>query len=127
MTIDTSASLGTISQVLEHPAQYPDVELGVAPMPGPRGNGGVLVGGAALWIVKKSAPEKQAAAWEYVKFLDTAETQATWAAGTGYVPIVESAADSPAVQDAVGDGSRATRWRTTSCSPARATSRPRAR
>ena len=34
--------------------QFPDVELGVAPMPGPSGKGGVLVGGAALYIVEGS-------------------------------------------------------------------------
>ena len=45
MTIDTSAALGTIQQVLAG-GQYPNVELGVAPMPGPKGKGGVLVGGA---------------------------------------------------------------------------------
>jgi len=37
------------------------VDLGVGPMPGPVGKGGVLVGGAALYLSKKSSPEKQAA------------------------------------------------------------------
>ena len=98
MTIETSASLGTISDVLNSGA-YPDVDLGVGPMPGPSGNGGVNTDGAALWIVKESAPAKQAAAWEFAKFLNTAKSQATWAAGTGYVPIVTAAADSPQVQE----------------------------
>jgi sn-glycerol 3-phosphate transport system substrate-binding protein len=49
MSIDTSASLGTITQVLGS-GQYPNVSLGVAPMPGPTGKGGVLVGGAALYM-----------------------------------------------------------------------------
>lgn len=98
MTIETSASLGTITDVLNSGA-YPNIALGVGPMPGPSGNGGVVVDGAGLWIVKKSAPAKQAAAWEFAKFLNTAESQATWAAGTGYVPIVTAAADSPEVQD----------------------------
>jgi sn-glycerol 3-phosphate transport system substrate-binding protein len=97
MTTETSASLGTITTILESGA-YPGVELGVAPMPGPEGNGGVVVDGAALWIVKESAPEKQAAAWEFAKFLNSEQSQATWAAGTGYVPIVTAAADSPEVQ-----------------------------
>jgi sn-glycerol 3-phosphate transport system substrate-binding protein len=88
MTIDSSATLGTISQVI---SQYPDVELGVAPMPGAKGRGGVLVGGAANYIMKKSSPEKQAAAWEFAKFLDQPEQQAQWAADTGYVPISKAA------------------------------------
>lgn len=97
MTIDTSAALGTIDQVLKA-GQFADVELGVAPMPGPVGRGGVLVGGAALYIVNKSSPAKQAASWEFAKFLNTPESQATWAAGTGYVPIRKSAVDLPPVQ-----------------------------
>jgi len=98
MTIDSSASLGTISSVLSSGA-YPNVELGVGPMPGPVGKGGILVGGAALYISNKSDPAKQAAAWDFSKFLNTAESQATWAAGTGYVPVVEAATELPAVKE----------------------------
>ena len=98
MTIDSSATLGTISQVLAS-GQSGGVELGVAPMPGPPGKGGVLVGGGALYIIKRSAPEKQAAAWKYLKFLDDPQTQADFAAGTGYVPIRKSSVTLPAIKD----------------------------
>ena len=98
MAIDTSASLGTVKAVLGSGA-YPNVEIGVSPMPGPSGNGGVLVSGGALFMVNKSAPEKQAAAWQYLKFLDGTEQQAFWAAGTGYVPIRKSAAASKTMTD----------------------------
>jgi sn-glycerol 3-phosphate transport system substrate-binding protein len=98
MAIDTSASLGTITQVLAT-GQYPDVSLGVGPMPSPGGPGGVLVQGGALFMVNKSDPDKQAAAWQFLKFLDTPESQATWAVGTGYLPIVKKAAALPAVKD----------------------------
>jgi sn-glycerol 3-phosphate transport system substrate-binding protein len=97
MTIDTSAALGTITQVLSG-GQYAGVQLGVAPMPGPSGKGGILVGGAALYIVNKSAPEKQEAAWRYAKFLNEPETQATWAADTGYIPIRKAAVNLPQIQ-----------------------------
>jgi sn-glycerol 3-phosphate transport system substrate-binding protein len=98
MTIDSSATLGTITQVLGG-SNAEGVELGVAPMPGPPGGGGVLVGGGALYIVKKSAPEKQAAVWQYLKFLDDPQTQADFAAGTGYVPIRKSSVDLPAIKN----------------------------
>jgi sn-glycerol 3-phosphate transport system substrate-binding protein len=97
MTIDTSAALGTIQQLLSA-GDYPNVELGVAPMPGPKGKGGVLVGGAANYIVKKSSPGKQAAAWQFAKFLNEPESQADWAVGTGYIPIRQAAANLPQVQ-----------------------------
>src|SRR4051794_16500817 len=56
MTIDTSAALGQISIVLGN-GEGGGVQLGVGPMPGPSGTGGVLVGGGALYMSKKSAPE----------------------------------------------------------------------
>jgi len=98
MTIDSSASLGTITQVLGA-GQFPNVTIGVSPMPGPVGKGGILVGGAALFIVKQSAPAKQDAAWQYIKFLVDPESQATWGAGTGYIPIRKSATELPAIQE----------------------------
>jgi len=99
MTIDTAAQLGSILQVLGS-GQFPNVTIGVAPMPGPTGKGGVLVGGAALYIPVKSSPEKQAAAWEWIKFLNEPENQAQWAVGTGYVPVRESALNDPVLKDA---------------------------
>jgi sn-glycerol 3-phosphate transport system substrate-binding protein len=97
MTIDTSATLGTITKLLSN-GQYPNVELGVAPMPGPVGKGGVLVGGAAMYISNKSSPEKQAAAWQFLKFLDSPETQATFGAASGYVPLRKAAISMSAIQ-----------------------------
>src|SRR5260370_34153592 len=97
MTIDTSATLGTITNLLNN-GQYPNVELGAAPMPGPVGKGGVLVGGAAMYISNKSSPEKQAAAWQFLKFLDSPETQATFAAASGYLPVRKAAISRPALQ-----------------------------
>lgn len=97
MSIDTSATLGTITNLLNS-GQYPNVELGVAPMPGPVGKGGVLVGGAAMYISRKSSPEKQAAAWQFLKFLDSPDTQAAFGAASGYVPLRKSAVTMPAIQ-----------------------------
>ena len=98
MTIDTSAALGQISVVLQS-GEGGGVELGVGPMPGPSGTGGVLVGGGALYMSKKSSPEKIAATWELMKFLVRGDTQATFAAGTGYVPIAKSALDEQVLKD----------------------------
>lgn len=96
MTIETSAALGTISQVFAS-GQYEHVQLGVAPMPGPSGDGGVLVGGAALYLVQRSEPAEQEAAWRFASFLNEPESQATWAAASGYVPIRKSATELPAM------------------------------
>jgi sn-glycerol 3-phosphate transport system substrate-binding protein len=98
MAVETSAALGTVETILAGGA-YPNFQLGIGPLPAPRGNGAVSVQGGELFMVNKSAPEKQAAAWQYLKFLDTPESQATWAAGTGYLPIVKKAAASAQVRD----------------------------
>jgi sn-glycerol 3-phosphate transport system substrate-binding protein len=91
MTIDTSAALGTITKLFAA-GQYKNVELGTGRMPGPSSpDGSVLVGGAANYIVNKSAPEKQAAAYEFAKFLASPKIQSEWAAATGYVPVSKSA------------------------------------
>ena len=92
MTIDTSAALGTMTQLFAA-GKYKNVQLGVGPMPGPDSpNGSVLVGGAANFIVNRSTPAKQAAAYEFAKFLAEPATQSAWAAATGYVPVSKSAA-----------------------------------
>jgi sn-glycerol 3-phosphate transport system substrate-binding protein len=90
MTIESSAGLGTVTQLLGS-GMFPNVELGVGPMPGLRGTGGVLVGGAALYIMKRSSPAEQEAAWRFARFLNEPDVQAEWSAGTGYVPIRKSA------------------------------------
>ena len=97
MAFDTSALLGTAIQLLAA-GDDPDIELGVAPMPGPSHKGGVLVSGGALYMVNKSAPAKQAAAWKFLKFLDQPDNLTTWAIGTGYIPIRKSSAASATMQ-----------------------------
>jgi sn-glycerol 3-phosphate transport system substrate-binding protein len=98
MAFETSAALGTIKSVLVG-ANAANIELGVAPFPssGPK-KGGVAVSGGELFMVNKSSKEKQAAAWKFVKFLDSTESLTTWAIGTGYLPIRKAAADSSAMQ-----------------------------
>ncbi len=98
MTIDTSAALGTISQLLASGA-YPNVGLGVSPIPSPPGSGGFRVGGAGLYLSTKSSPEKQAAAWQFLKFLDSPASQAQFAAATGYIPNRKSSVTLSAIQD----------------------------
>ena len=94
MTIGTSAALGTVYQLLPN---FPGVEVGVAPLPGPTG-GGVTVGGGSLYMVaKNTSDEQKAAMWDFMKFLNTPESQIAWHVGTGYIPTRLSAAKNPDV------------------------------
>ncbi len=88
MAISTSASIGSVLTILKG-GQFPHItpdDVGVAPMPGP-GAKGTLVGGASLWINDSGDPAKVAAAWKYLEYMTQAQTQATWAATTGYVAV----------------------------------------
>lgn len=97
MTINTSAALRSVLVAAEG---FPDVEVAIGPLPsvGER-DGGVLVGGAALWIDGDTDDPERAAAWDFLTWLNEPEQQAEWHAGTGYVPIRRSAIDLPAVAD----------------------------
>ena len=99
MAFDTSAALGTITAVLSG-GTVTNVDLGVAPFPAPgkSAKGGVLVSGGALYMVNKSSPAKQAAAWKFLKFLDDPANMTTWAIGTGYIPIRKASASSSDMQ-----------------------------
>lgn len=98
MTMDTSAALGTIVAVLGS-GQYPNVELGAALLPGPDGTGGTTQAGSANFIVRRSPPERQEAAWKFASWLTLPEQTAEWAKGTGYIPVRTSAAELPAIQE----------------------------
>jgi len=100
MTITTSAALRSIFDVIEAGGGN-GVELGVGPMPGPQSpEGGIVVAGASLWIVKARPEAEQEAAWKFMRFLVEPEQQATWYAGSGYFPIRSDAFDLPAAKEA---------------------------
>lgn len=98
MTIDSSADLGTISELLK---THPNVTLGVGPFPllGTKPVGGVEPGGSALYISNRVPAAQQAAAWTYETFLDSPASQATWAAGTGYIPVRKSSVTTPTIRN----------------------------
>jgi sn-glycerol 3-phosphate transport system substrate-binding protein len=96
MTLDSSGTLGNIVQTLES-GQYADVDPAIGPMPGLTDNGGALIGGGAIYLTARDEA-KQAAAWEYMKFLTTPESQSKWAAASGYLPVRQSAVDLPELQ-----------------------------
>jgi sn-glycerol 3-phosphate transport system substrate-binding protein len=86
MTFDTSAALATVYSQIKF--YYPNVKLGVAPLPllASNQNKGVQPGGNSLFITSQGGDAKVAAAWKFIQYLTSAENMATWDAGTGYVP-----------------------------------------
>jgi sn-glycerol 3-phosphate transport system substrate-binding protein len=78
------------------------VDVGVAYLPRPAGaKGGVIIGGASLWITDQGSAEQQAGAWDFVKWTSSPEVQATWSSSTGYYPVRKAAYDVPEMKDTI--------------------------
>ena len=68
-------------------------KYGVTFTPHPDGTkaNGVAIGGASLWITKNKPAAVQEGAWQFMKFLMTPQSQATWQLGTGYFAVNQKA------------------------------------
>jgi ABC-type glycerol-3-phosphate transport system substrate-binding protein len=65
--------------------------LGAADLPtGPAGAANQMSGGN-LVIFSQASPAQKAAAWKYLAFLSSAQSQAYWSSTTGYVPVTPQA------------------------------------
>lgn len=62
-------------------------KVGTAPLPGPQGIGGTILGGNSLWILKRKDPREERAAYDFVRFMASAPMQEKWHTNTGYFPI----------------------------------------
>lgn len=88
MYIESTASLrGSINAV----AGKFQIGTGLYPRPDSKPkDGGNIIGGASLYIMKSRPAAEQQAAWEFVKYAMTPAVQAQWQADTGYFPIRKS-------------------------------------
>jgi len=96
MTLDSTAGLrGIVDGVGSK------FEVGTAFLPKPANseNGGVIVGGASLYILNNRTEAEQKGAWEFIKFLASPEQQAYWSVNSGYFPITKSAYDQELVKE----------------------------
>jgi sn-glycerol 3-phosphate transport system substrate-binding protein len=93
MAIATSAALGTVLSALDG-GLIPGItsaDVGVGAMPGPGETPSATVGGGALYITEGKGDAEAAAAWDFTKFLVSAEAQSKWAAASGYAPVNKGA------------------------------------
>jgi sn-glycerol 3-phosphate transport system substrate-binding protein len=95
MTSSTSAMTGLINQIGGR------FELGCAYYPriNSSANYGATVSGSALFMFNKGDKAKTDAAWEFVKFMCSADIQARFAAATGYTPVNLGSANERAYTD----------------------------
>jgi sn-glycerol 3-phosphate transport system substrate-binding protein len=102
MVFSTSAAMRSIVDVMAEGVE--GVDLGVAPIPGipgkvPEGSPGVY--GRSLWIMGSRPEAERDAAWKFIKWLMEPEQQAEWFAGSGYLPVRNSAYDLPAAKEII--------------------------
>jgi sn-glycerol 3-phosphate transport system substrate-binding protein len=96
MTLDSTASLRGI---VDGAAGKFEVGTAFLPKPDTSSEGGVVVGGASLWVLNNKSAEEQKAAWEFIKYLAEPAVQAEWHISTGYFPITTKAYDEQIVKD----------------------------
>ncbi|MBC7257725.1 MAG: ABC transporter substrate-binding protein [Chloroflexi bacterium] len=86
MTLDSTAGLRDRVDAAEG-----KFELGVGFLPRSSEEdfkkSGTIIGGAALYILNLRPPQEQEAAWKFIKFMVSADSQAFWHINTGYYPI----------------------------------------
>lgn len=87
-------STGSLSFVLSSV----NFDFGVAPLPGHKVQA-VPTGGGNFYIFKGLTPEKEKAAWTFIKWMTSPEKVAEWSIASGYVPVRFSAFDEPRLKE----------------------------
>ncbi|MCR4408644.1 MAG: ABC transporter substrate-binding protein, partial [Anaerolineae bacterium] len=80
-------------------AETTPFEWGTAPMPLPEGGEPATNMGGEHIFIFKSTPEQEAAAWDFVNWLTSTETQVKWDEETGFMPVRDSVAQDPGYQN----------------------------
>ena len=64
---------------------------------------GAPTGGGNFYLFKATPPDRQKAAWEFVKWMTSPEMLARWSIDSGYVAPRKSSWDTPLMKDYVGE------------------------
>lgn len=115
-TVESSAASSTVAGVIEGTIAAEDLsaELGVdvpeglqldlnmdvAPYPGVDAPGKGQVGGFVWYMTDTVSDEQKAAAWDFVKFNNSVESQVRWGIEGSAAPVSQAAADDPLLQEA---------------------------
>lgn len=86
MTMMSSARIGSVTNLTKDSGinwavtNLPDIDSS-------KDNGGACIGGASLALFNKGDEARKAAAWEFIQYTASPETQSVWSQATGYLPI----------------------------------------
>ena len=125
MLVDSSGAASTVAGVIEGTVQAEDIkaefgvdlppglkldlDIGVGPLPGVKEPGKGQVGGLVWYMTNTVPKEQQAAAWDFMKFINSPESQVTWGTDGSTAPVLKSLAENPELQ-AAWTGSLGGRW-----------------
>jgi sn-glycerol 3-phosphate transport system substrate-binding protein len=90
MLFDSTAGASAIGETAEF-----EVKTAFIPHSDSSERNGIIIGGAALWLIDSGDEKENAAAWEFMKFMAGLDQQRTWHEGTGYYPVRLDAQDDP--------------------------------
>jgi sn-glycerol 3-phosphate transport system substrate-binding protein len=80
-----------------------EVGTGLYPRPNnPPADGGNIIGGASVYVLKSRPAPEQQAAWEFIKYVTSPAVQAQWQSDTGYYSVRKSAANEAPAKEWVG-------------------------
>lgn len=104
----TAFKTGKVAIYLDSSASIADIinnstfEVGTTALPSPDGvePQGAQLGGNSHWIMANQSEKAQKAAWQFLAFLSSAESQAFWSVNTGYFPIRSDSYDLQIIKDA---------------------------
>ncbi|MFD0715475.1 ABC transporter substrate-binding protein [Paenibacillus sp. GCM10027626] len=80
------------SAIIKTYVENADFEVGVSFVPGDKTRIS-NIGGAGIVMMEKAKPEEKDAAWEFIKFMTSAEQNLQWAEKVGYLPTHKSVID----------------------------------
>ena len=120
MTVESSLAVTTINAVLEgnlDPADLGldsdlppiDVNLDAGEFPGLQEPGKGQVGGFVLYMTNAGSPQEQAAAWDFITWVNRIENQLRWTVEGSFLPARRTVLDEPALQEE-WETTRSGRW-----------------
>lgn len=125
MVVESSAAASTIAGVIEGTISAEDLsaelgvdlpaglqlelDIGAGPYPGVEAPGRGQIGGNVWYLSNTVSDREKAAAWDFLKFLNSMPSQLRWAVDGSVSPVLQSAADQPELHEA-WDASLAGRW-----------------
>ncbi len=107
-TMDASGVVGMVMRSTGSIAWFKDnvtFDWGVAPFTLGKTKA-VSLGGGNIYMIKKTSPEEQFAAWEFLQYLTNTENQIYWSTNTGYMVSRKSAKESSEIQSIFKDDPR---------------------